>query len=71
VAKRVREIQGNVLIVSSGHILSVLSARGWVLEPFAGKYLLNKHRELERAGYEHNLSQPVIQLWNDTNHLVS
>jgi len=22
-------------------------------------------------GYEHNLSQPVIQLWNDTNHVGS
>jgi hypothetical protein len=22
-------------------------------------------------GYEHNLSQPVIRLWNDTQHLLS
>ena len=68
--KRVREIKGNVLIFSSGHILRVLSARWLWLEPFAGKYLLLSTASLSALGYEHNLSQPVIQLWNDTNHLV-
>jgi len=68
--KRVREIKGNVLIFSSGHILRVLSARWLGLEPFAGKYLLLSTASLSALGYEHNLSQPVIQLWNDTNHLV-
>ena len=25
---------------------------------------------LSVLGYEHNLDQPAIQLWNDTNHLL-
>jgi hypothetical protein len=25
---------------------------------------------LSVLGYEHNLEQPAIQLWNDTNHLL-
>ena len=25
---------------------------------------------LSALGYEHNLSQPAIQLWNDTNHVA-
>ena len=69
--KRVREINGNVLIFSSGHLLRVLAARWLGLEPAGGKYFLLSTASLSALGYEHNLSQPVIQLWNDTNHVVS
>ena len=71
VVKRVREIQGSVLIFSSGHILRVLTARWLQLEPADGKYFLLSTASLSALGYEHNLSQPVVQLWNDTNHVVS
>jgi len=71
VVQRLREVQGNVLIFSSGHILRVLSARWLGLEPAGGKYLLLSTASLSALSYEHNLSQPVIQLWNDTNHVVS
>ncbi|MGB8685010.1 MAG: histidine phosphatase family protein [Candidatus Binatus sp.] len=71
VVKRLREIAGSVLIFSSGHFLRVLSARWLGLEPLAGKYLLLSTASLSALGYEHNLSQPVIQLWNDTNHVGS
>ena len=69
--KRVREIKGNVLIFSSGHILRVLTARWLGLEPAGGKYFFLSTASLSALSYEHNLSQPVIQLWNDTNHVVS
>ena len=69
VVKRTRGIQGNVLIFSSGHILRVLSARWLGLEPADGKYFLLSTASLSALGYEHNLSQPAIQLWNDTNHV--
>jgi len=71
VIKRTREIQGNVLIFSSGHILRVLTARWLGLEPLGGKDFLLSTASLSALGYEHNLAQPVIQLWNDTNHVVS
>jgi broad specificity phosphatase PhoE len=71
VVKRIRVIQGNVLIFSSGHILRVLSARWLGLEPAGGKYLLLSTASLSALGYEHNLSQPVVQLWNDINHVGS
>jgi broad specificity phosphatase PhoE len=70
VVRRVREIRGNILIFSSGHILRVLSARWLGLEPAGGKYFLLSTASLSALGYEHNLSQPVIQLWNDTNHVA-
>jgi broad specificity phosphatase PhoE len=69
VVRRTREIAGNVLIFSSGHFLRVLTARWLGLEPGAGKYFLLSTASLSALGYEHNLSQPVIQLWNDTNHV--
>ena len=69
VVKRTREIQGNVLIFSSGHILRVLTARWLGLEPYAGKFFLLSTASLSALGYEHNFSQPVIQLWNDTHHV--
>ena len=69
VVKRIRQIQGNVLIFSSGHILRVLTARWLGLEPGAGKYFLLSTASLSALGYEHEISQLVIQLWNDTNHV--
>ncbi len=69
VVRRTREIQGNVLIFSHGHFLRVLTARWLGLEPAAGKYFLLSTASLSALGYEHNFSQPVIQLWNDTNHV--
>lgn len=71
VVKRIREIQGNVLIFSSGHFLRELSARWLGLEPVAGKYFILSTASLSALSYEHNLSQPAIQLWNDTNHVRS
>jgi broad specificity phosphatase PhoE len=68
---RIREIGGNVLIFSSGHILRVLTARWLGLEPAGGKYFALSTASLSALSYEHNLSKPVIQLWNDTNHVVS
>ena len=71
VVKRTREIHGNVLIFSSRHIERVLTA-GWLkLGPADGKYVLLSTASLSALGCEHNLSQPVIQLWNDTNHVGS
>jgi broad specificity phosphatase PhoE len=53
VVKRTREIQGNVLIFSSGHILRVLGARWLGMEPAAGKYFLLSTASLSALGYEH------------------
>ena len=71
VVKRIREVQGNVLIFSSGHILRVLAARWMGLDPAGGKYLLLSTASLSALSYEHSLSQPAIELWNDSNHVES
>jgi len=71
VVKKVRENKGDMLIFSSGRVLRVLAARWLGLEPIAGKYLLPITASLSPLSYEHNLSQPAIQLWNDTDYLGS
>jgi broad specificity phosphatase PhoE len=69
VVRRVREFQGDVLLFSSGHFLRMLAARWLGLEPGAGRYFLLSTASLSALGYEHNSSEPVIRLWDDTRHV--
>ena len=69
VVARLRAIGGDVLLFSSGHILRVLTARWLGLEAAAGRFLVLGTASLSMIGYEHNLSEPAIRLWNDTGHL--
>jgi probable phosphoglycerate mutase len=69
VVSRVRDLKGNVLLFSSGHLLRVLTARWLGLEPGAARYFLLSTASLSELGYEHNRSQPVIRFWNDTRHV--
>ena len=69
VVRRARALNGNVLLFSSGHFLRVLAARWLGLEPQFGRCFLLSTASLSILGYEHNLSRPVIRLWDDTRHL--
>jgi probable phosphoglycerate mutase len=69
VVSRVRAVRGDVLLFSSAHILRVLAARWLGLEPAGGHYFVLGTAALCILGYEHNLSEPAIRLWNDTHHL--
>jgi len=64
--RRLRELEGDVLIFSSGHFLRVLAGRWLGLEPDAGRFFMLKTASLSALGYENNLSQPVVQFWDDT-----
>ena len=70
VVSRLRAIQGDVLLFSSGHFLRVLAARWLGLEAAGGRYFLLSTASLGTLAYEHNnLVEPVIRLWNDTRHV--
>jgi broad specificity phosphatase PhoE len=68
--KRVREVQGNVLLFTSGHFIRVLAARWIGLEPSVhGNSFLLSTASISEVGYDSELSRPVIRLWNDTHHV--
>ena len=72
VVKRVRSVPGNVLLFSSGHFLRVLASSWLALGPgCASRYLLLSTASLSALGYEHNLSEPAIRLWNDDHHVAA
>ncbi len=68
VARRVRAIEGDVLLFSSGHFLRVFAARWLGLPPGAGKYFVLGTASLSAVGYEHDRLDPAIRLWNETPH---
>jgi broad specificity phosphatase PhoE len=68
VIRHVRAVDGNTLLFSSGHFLRVFAARWLGLPPGAGRYLFLGTASLSALGYEHDHSDPVICLWNDTPH---
>jgi broad specificity phosphatase PhoE len=70
VVKRLREINGNVLVFSSGHFLRTFAARWLGLEPAAGKFFVLSTASLSTLGYENALTRPALTLWNDTSHLT-
>lgn len=70
VVTRLRAINGNALLFSSGHFLRVLATRwiGLPLSPHCISFLLGA-ASLSALSYEHSLERPVVSLWNDTHHL--
>jgi len=69
VVNRVRALQANVLLFTSGHFIRVLACRWLGLEPSANsRYFMLSTASLSALGYEENLSRPVIRFWNDTRH---
>ena len=69
VLDRVRAITGDVLLFSSGHFLRVLASRWLGPEPAAGRFFLLSTASVSALSYEHDPSQPVIRLWDDTRHV--
>ena len=70
VIHRVRALNSDVLLFSSGHFLRVLAARWLGLAPSAGRNFLLNTASFSALGYEHHLGQPVIRVWNDTSHVT-
>jgi len=65
VIRRVRDIEGNTLLFSSGHFLRVFAARWLGLDAGAGRYFLLGTASLSVVGYEHDRSEPAIRLWDE------
>lgn len=67
---RLRAVEGDVLLFSSGHFLRVLAVRWIGLELTANARLfMLSTASLSALGYEDSLERPVIRLWNETRHV--
>ena len=66
---RLRAVNGDVLVFGHSHCLRVLAARWLGLPPEAAQLFLLTTASLSALGYEHNLHEPVIRLWNDDRHV--
>jgi broad specificity phosphatase PhoE len=71
VVRRVRAVNDNVLLFTSGHFMRVLAARWIGLEPSnnSRSFALST-ASLSALGYEGSLSRPAIVLWNETRHVT-
>lgn len=70
IVNRVRVVDGDVLIFSSGHILQMLAYRWVGLETSSAGFLILSTASLSALGYENRLERPVIRLWNETQYLI-
>ncbi len=66
---RLRAVNGDALVFSSGHILRVVASRWLVLDAtIPGSHFMLNTASLSALGYEQSLARPVIRLWNDDRH---
>jgi probable phosphoglycerate mutase len=66
---RVREVGGDVIAFSSGHITRMIAARWIGLSPQGGAKLLCSTASVSILSYEHDLRHPAFQLWNDDSSI--
>jgi broad specificity phosphatase PhoE len=64
VVQRVRAVDGNVLLFSSGHFLRIFAARWLDLDPAEGRHFVLGTTALCALGYDHDRTEPAIRLWN-------
>ncbi len=69
VIARLRVLGGKALVFSSGHLIRVLAARWLGLDGAVGRYLFLDTAAISILGYQRDLTEPVIRLWNDCRHL--
>jgi broad specificity phosphatase PhoE len=69
VIARLRAVDGDVLVFSSGHFTRVLAVRWLGLEVAAARLFVLGTASLCVLGYDHNKDEPALHLWNDMLHI--
>ena len=62
---RIRAHGGNVVIVAHREILRILAVRWIGLAAIEGRRLLVATASLGSLGYDHDLTEPVVHVWNE------
>ena len=63
---RIRALSGYTLLFAHRDILRVLAARWLGLAPVEGRHYYLATASVSALGYDHDLTEPVILLWNRT-----
>ncbi len=63
---RIRSRGGNVLLFGHREVMRILAVRWIGLAPIEGRRLLLATASLSILGYDHDLTEPVIHVWNDS-----
>jgi probable phosphoglycerate mutase len=66
VIRRIRAVTGDVLLFSSGHFLRVFAARWLGLPPGVGRCFVLGTASFSELGYEHDRTEPVVRVWDET-----
>ncbi len=66
---RIRALEGDVLVFAHRDILRILTTRWLSLPAVEARHFYLTTASLSILGYDHNLDEPVIHLWNDARHL--
>jgi broad specificity phosphatase PhoE len=61
-----RTLNTTIAVFSHGHLIRMLAARWLGLPPLAAQHFYNTTASISILGYEHDESEPVILLWNET-----
>jgi probable phosphoglycerate mutase len=63
---RVRDVAGDVLAFSSGHLIRMIAARWLGLPARAGRFFYCRPASVGVLGYEHKTrDEPILALWNN------
>ncbi len=65
VVSRIRRLGSDVLIFSHRDLLRVLAARWLGFPAIHARHLYLTTASLSVLGYDHDLSEPVIRVWNE------
>lgn len=61
----VRQLDCNIAAFSSGHMIRMIAVRWLKLNPDAARCFLSSTASLSTLGYEHDLNEPTVLLWNE------
>ncbi len=61
----VRQLDCNIAAFSSGHMIRMIAVRWLKLNPEAARCFLSSTASLSVLGYEHDLNEPTVLLWNE------
>lgn len=68
---RLRDVDGDVVAFSSGHVIRMIAARWSGLPPIAGRVFFCGPASVNVLGFEHDSrDEPIILLWNSSAGLV-